>query len=187
MARVWADTDLDALGMAAATGAAVCLATFLLLGRHTGGVHEPLVSTFWTFAFASLFWVVVEPPWRVDGGVLADTTSLQGALDGIELPVWAVVVGVIVLGTLVPYVLDMAALRHLTAATAGWWACSNRWWPRWWPGRGSTSRSWRCRWRAASWCWSAWAWRNAPPPPAQRRPRPGGAAPGDGERPQAAA
>jgi drug/metabolite transporter (DMT)-like permease len=119
VARVWADTDLDALGMAAATGAALCLATFLLLGRHTGGVHEPLVSTFWTFAFASLFWVLVEPPWGVDGGVLAEATSLQGGLDGIELPVWAVVVGVIVLGTLVPYVLYMAALRHLTAATAG--------------------------------------------------------------------
>jgi drug/metabolite transporter (DMT)-like permease len=119
VAQVWQDTRLDALGVAAAVAAAVCLATFLLLGRHTGGDHDPLAVNFWMFAFASLFWLVVEPPWRIDRAPLAETTSLLGALDGFAVPVWVVVGWVIVLGTLAPYALDLAALRHLPAATVG--------------------------------------------------------------------
>lgn len=119
VAEVWQDTRLDALGVAAAMAAAACLATFLLLGRHTGGAHDPVAVNFWVFAFASLFWLVVEPPWGIDRAPLGDTTSLLGAFAGVEVPVWLVVVWVIVLGTLAPYALDLAALRHLPAATVG--------------------------------------------------------------------
>jgi drug/metabolite transporter (DMT)-like permease len=119
VAQVWEDTRLDALGVAAAMAAAACLATFLLLGRRTGGAHDPVAVTFWMFAFASAFWVVVEPPWSIEREPLTRTTSLLGALDGVTLPVWAVVLVVIVLGTLAPYALDLAALRHLPAATVG--------------------------------------------------------------------
>jgi drug/metabolite transporter (DMT)-like permease len=119
VAQVWQDTRLDALGVAAAMAAAACLAIFLLLGRHTGGAHDPLAVTFWMFAFASVFWLVVEPPWGIDRGPLTASTSLLGAFSGIEVPVCGVVVAVIVLGTLAPYALDLAALRHLPAATVG--------------------------------------------------------------------
>ena len=119
VAEIWQEARLDALGVAAAMAAAACLATFLLLGRHTGGAHDPVAVTFWTFAFATLFWLVVEPPWGIDRGPLTETTSLLGALDGVELPVWVMVLAVIVLGTLAPYALDLAALRHLPAATVG--------------------------------------------------------------------
>ncbi|HEX6568693.1 MAG TPA: EamA family transporter [Acidimicrobiales bacterium] len=119
VAQVWEDTRLDTLGLAAAFAGAVCLATFLLLGRHTGGAHDPLAVNFWMFAFASLFWLVVEPPWGIDGAPLAASTSLMGALDGVEVPVWLVVGWVVALGTLAPYALDLAALRHLPATTVG--------------------------------------------------------------------
>jgi drug/metabolite transporter (DMT)-like permease len=119
VAQVWQDTRLDALGVAAAMAAAACLATFLLLGRHTGGAHDPVAVNFWMFAFAGLFWLVVEPPWAIDRAPLAATTSLLGALGGIEVPVWVAVGWVIALGTLAPYALDLAALRHLPAATVG--------------------------------------------------------------------
>ena len=119
VAQVWEDTRLDALGLAAATAAAACLATFLLLGRHTGGAHDPVAVTFWMFVFAALFWLVVEPPWSIDRGPLTDSTTLLGALDSFTLPVWAMVLAVIGLGTLAPYALDLAALRHLPAATVG--------------------------------------------------------------------
>jgi drug/metabolite transporter (DMT)-like permease len=119
VAQIWHDTRLDALGVAAALAAAACLATFLLLGRHTGGAHDPLAVNFWVFAFASLFWLVVEPPWGIDRGPLTGSTSLLGAFEGVEVPVWLPVAGVIVLGTLAPYALDLAALRHLPAATVG--------------------------------------------------------------------
>lgn len=119
VAQVWHDTRLDTLGLLAGFGGAACLATFLLLGRHTGGSHDPVAVNFWMFAFASLFWLVVEPPWGIDRGPLTASTSLLGAFDGVEAPVWLVIAWVVALGTLAPYALDLAALRHLPAATVG--------------------------------------------------------------------
>lgn len=119
VAQVWQDTRLDALGVAAGLGGAACLATFLLLGRHSGDAHDPVAVNFWMFAWASAFWLVVEPLWGIDWAPLGTSTSLLGALDGIEVPVWLAVGWVIALGTLAPYALDLAALRHLPATTVG--------------------------------------------------------------------
>lgn len=119
VAEVWTDTRLDAAGLAAGVAAAACLATFLLVGRHSSGTIDPLASAFWTFAFASLFWVPLEPLWRVEGSVLGEATSLGGRLDGIDVPVWVALGAVVVLGTLLPYLLDLAALAHLSATTVG--------------------------------------------------------------------
>ncbi len=119
VAQVWEDTRLDALGVAAGLGGAACLATFLLLGRHSGGTQDPVAVNFWMFACASAFWLVVEPPWGIDWAPLGESTSLLGALGGVEVPVWLAVAWVVALGTLAPYALDLAALRHLSATTVG--------------------------------------------------------------------
>jgi drug/metabolite transporter (DMT)-like permease len=119
VAQVWQDVRLDTVGVAAALGGAVCLATFLLLGRHTGDAVDARAVNFWMFVWAAAFWLVVEPPWGVDRAPLLASTSLLGVLDGLEVPVWLCVGWVIVLGTLAPYALDLAALRHLSATTVG--------------------------------------------------------------------
>ncbi len=119
VAEVWQDTRLDAVGLAAAVVAAGCYATFLLLGRHMGGAHDAVAVNFWMFVFASAFWLGVEPPWAIDRAPLTASTTLPGILDGVEVPVWAVVLAVIGFGTLAPYALNLAALRHLPAATVG--------------------------------------------------------------------
>jgi drug/metabolite transporter (DMT)-like permease len=119
VAQVWQDTRLDAVGLAAAVAAAGCYATFLLLGRHMGGAHDAVAVNFWMFVFASAFWLAVEPPWAIDRAPLTASTALPGVLDGVEVPVWLVVVAVIAFGTLAPYALNLAALRHLPAATVG--------------------------------------------------------------------
>lgn len=119
VAQVWQDTRLDALGVAAGLGGAACLATFLLLGRHSGGAHDPVAVNFWMFAWASAFWLFVEPLWGIDRAPLGASTSLLGALDGVQVPVWLAVGWVIALGTLAPYALDLAALRNLSATTVG--------------------------------------------------------------------
>jgi drug/metabolite transporter (DMT)-like permease len=45
--------------------------------------------------------------------------SLQGSLSGVHLPVWALVLWIVVLGTIAPFSLIVGALRHVTATRAG--------------------------------------------------------------------
>lgn len=119
VAQVWRDAGLDPVGVAAGLAAAACLATFYLLGQHTVERRDPLNLAFWMFAFAAVFWSVLQPWWRFDAGVLAERTSLLGRLDGLDVPVWVALAWVVVLGTLAPYALEVAALRHLPATTTG--------------------------------------------------------------------
>jgi drug/metabolite transporter (DMT)-like permease len=119
VAEVWRDTGLDAVGVAAGLAAAACLATFYLLGQHTVERRDPLNLAFWMFTFAAVFWLVLQPWWDFDAGVLTERTSLLGALDGVDLPVWTALAWVVVLGTLAPYALEVAALRHVPATTTG--------------------------------------------------------------------
>jgi drug/metabolite transporter (DMT)-like permease len=119
VAQVWTDVGLDVAGVLAALGAAAFLATFHLLGKHMLETRDPFVLTFWMFAISSVFWAVVQPWWEFDPSVLSESTSLLGNLSGVTIPVWLGVLWVIVLGTLVPYALEVGGLRHLSATTTG--------------------------------------------------------------------
>ena len=119
VAQVWQDVGLDPVGVAAGFGAAGCLATFYLLGKYTLEGRDSLSVSFWMFTFAALFWAVVQPWWAFDASVLGERTSLLGALDGVSVPVWLALGWVVVLGTLAPYALEVAALRHLSPTTTG--------------------------------------------------------------------
>jgi drug/metabolite transporter (DMT)-like permease len=48
-----------------------------------------------------------------------DKVSLLGNLASSHLPVWSLMVWMVVLGTIVPFALVVAALRHITATRAG--------------------------------------------------------------------
>jgi drug/metabolite transporter (DMT)-like permease len=117
VAQVWRDVGLDAVGVAAGFGAAACLATFYLLSKHSLERRDPLALSFWMFAFAAVFWAVVQPWSAFDPSVLTERVSMLGALDDVSVPVWAALGWVVVLGTLVPYAFEVAALRHLPATT----------------------------------------------------------------------
>jgi drug/metabolite transporter (DMT)-like permease len=119
VAQVWRDVGLDAIGVAAGFGAAGCLAAFYLLGKHQLERRDPMTISFWMFTFAALFWAVAQPWWRFDASVLTSSTSLLGALDRFSVPVWTALVFAIVFGTLTPYALEVAALRHLSPTTTG--------------------------------------------------------------------
>ena len=119
VAQVWHDSGLDPLGVAAGLGAAACLATYLLVGERTAMTRDPASLTFYMFAFGAVFWAIAQPWWSFDAALFADATSLRGVLDAVVIPVWAGVAWVVVLGTLVPYALYLAALRHVPPTTAG--------------------------------------------------------------------
>jgi len=119
VAQVWRDVGLEAIGVAAGLTAAALLATFHLLGKHMLERRDPLVLSFWMFAISSVFWAVAQPWWDFSPGVLGESTSALGRLDQFSVPVWLGVLWVIVFGTLAPYGLEVAGLRHLPATTTG--------------------------------------------------------------------
>ena len=119
VAQVWRDTGLDPIGIAAGLGAATCLATYFLVGGHTVATRDPASLTFYMFAFGALFWAIAQPWWSFESAEFAVTTSLLGVLDDVALPVWMGAAWVILLGTLAPYSLNLAALRHVPPTIVG--------------------------------------------------------------------
>jgi drug/metabolite transporter (DMT)-like permease len=98
----------DPLGIAAALTAAVTFGTTLLLAEALArrGAH-PATVLLWGFAAASVIWSVVAPWWSFPWSAL-------GRAD-----VAAAVVGVGIVGTLVPFLLEVGAVKVLPAALAG--------------------------------------------------------------------
>lgn len=120
VAGVWTgDRDLDPLGVAAALGAACCLAAFYLLNTRALERVAPVALTFWMFALAAVIWAVAQPWWAFEWSALSGRTSMLGAFESWRIPVWLPVAWVVVLGTLTPYALTIASLGHLSPTTTG--------------------------------------------------------------------
>lgn len=119
VAQVRPGVELDRIGIAAAAGAAVCLATYYLLGARLVANRDPLSTQAWSLAFAGVFWLALQPLWTFDAGLLADAVPLPGALEGASAPLWVLVAWIVVLGTVVPYTLVLAGLKVIGAARSG--------------------------------------------------------------------
>jgi drug/metabolite transporter (DMT)-like permease len=112
---VWGGLSLNAFGVAAALGAAVTFALYILLAERAVGRRDPLSLLWYGFVFAALFWALIEPWWRFPVGLIDDRVELAGTLLSTELPVWLLMATMIVVGTIVPFGLLVGALRHITA------------------------------------------------------------------------
>ena len=114
VAEVWGDGGLDPIGVAAALGAAGCLAAFYLGGKHALSRLHPMTLTFWMFALSAVFWAVARPWWTFEVGVLTRDASMLGSLESVSVPLWMPIAWVVLLGTLVPYAFELASLNHLS-------------------------------------------------------------------------
>jgi drug/metabolite transporter (DMT)-like permease len=119
VAQVRRGVELDAIGLAAAGGAALALATYYLLGERLVAHRDALSTQAWSLTFAALFWLVLQPLWTFDAGILGTATDLPGLLAGTVVPTWLLVGWVVVLGTVVPYTLVLMGVKGIGAARAG--------------------------------------------------------------------
>ena len=99
---------LELPGLAAGLASAVLFAAYLLAAERAGrrGV-EPATTLVWGFLVAVAIWAVAVPWWSWPVATLADPK------------VAAAVVGVGLVGTLLPFALAVGAVRVINAATAG--------------------------------------------------------------------
>jgi drug/metabolite transporter (DMT)-like permease len=98
--------QVNAVGAILATVDAVILAAYFLLAERLVHRYSSWALLCAGFAFASLAWCVVRPPWLLP---LAD---LGGEL-GLD------VLGVVIIATVVPYLFSVGAVRLIPAARVG--------------------------------------------------------------------
>ena len=118
VAQVWSGVTLDPVGVVAGLLCAIALAVYWLLGER-GQEHRDAVSlTMWGFIFASVAWFVVSPWWTFPFGAL--TVTAEPLVDGGPgLPVWALMVWGVLMGTIAPFLLVLGSLRRIGAQRAG--------------------------------------------------------------------
>ena len=120
VAEIWSGGGtLDGVGVAAALAGAFAYALYILMAEHSvRGGRDVYSLLAWGFLFAALFWAVVQPWWSFPDGVLTSDASLLGRLEEHHLPVWLLIAYIVVLGTVVPFICMVTALRHIPATRA---------------------------------------------------------------------
>jgi drug/metabolite transporter (DMT)-like permease len=113
--RVWDRFSLDGLGVAFALAGAGAYALYMLYAEHAVGRRDPISLLCFGFLFATVVWTVVQPWWSLPWHGLTAEVSLHGNLAGSQLPEWALVAWIVVLGTVVPFILVVGSLQHLPA------------------------------------------------------------------------
>jgi drug/metabolite transporter (DMT)-like permease len=97
---------IDGIGIAWAVMAAIGFAFYLVLSENAGKLHKAHTTLTWAFGFTSLFWLVVRPPWTFPLDAFGEPRTVLLAL------------GVAIVGTLIPFVLIVASVRHIPAPRA---------------------------------------------------------------------
>jgi drug/metabolite transporter (DMT)-like permease len=107
---------LDGVGVLACLLTAVAYAAYVLMAeRSLAGGRDVYSLLAWGFAFATLFWAVLQPWWAFPVEAVDGSVSLLGRFDDVELPVWLLLGYVVVLGTVIPFIFLVSALHHVPA------------------------------------------------------------------------
>ena len=109
--------SFDGVGILAGLGAAVCFATYFLVGEAGVAALDPLRVILWAFLVAAVAMNIASPIWDFPVAELDKHVSMLGRLSDVTVPLAVLVAWVVVLGTLLPFGLEILALRHLRAPT----------------------------------------------------------------------
>jgi len=114
--EIWDGLKFDGLGVVAGLAAAVCFAAYFLIGEIGVNAIDPLRVIIWSFGVAAVVLNVVAPVGGAND-LLGLDVSLLGRLSEHTVPVWALLLWVLVLGTVIPFASELLALQHLKATT----------------------------------------------------------------------
>jgi len=118
VAEIWAST-LNPLGVMWGLLAAITLATYFLVGEKQLKTISPLALSFWTMTIAAVFWAPLSGWWNLEPAQFTQLASAGSDSSGFAVPVWALIVWNVVLGSFAPFLLSLSALKRLSATAAG--------------------------------------------------------------------
>jgi drug/metabolite transporter (DMT)-like permease len=116
--QIWNGLSLDQLGLLAAFVDALSLATYFLIGDRLGKTKSSNAITTWGFGVTSLVLLVALPLWSYPTEVFTKQMPLLGRFAEYSFPGWALLLWIIVMGTILPYLLVVGGLKILSASTA---------------------------------------------------------------------
>jgi drug/metabolite transporter (DMT)-like permease len=98
--------ELNALGLALAALDAFIFALYFALAERLGNRYRTPTLLVWGFGFALLGWSILRPPWLLPWTTTSPDTYVQ-------------IAAVVVVATLIPFALTLAAVRIIPAARVG--------------------------------------------------------------------
>jgi len=111
VAEVWQGLRLDALGLLFGVGAALCAATYFLVGERAVNAVHPIGLVTWGMVIGAALTGLMAPPWSLPGDILVTDATFGG----VQVPVWALLVTCAVVSTAVAYLFSINAMRFLPA------------------------------------------------------------------------
>ena len=118
VSQIWSETTLHPFGVAVAFADAFALAYYFLTADRLTQTRSPLSLMTWGIGVAAIFWALILPWWNFPFEYLTDTYSLEGNLSSYTAPGWAVILWIVVIGTVIPYLLTVTGIRELSASTS---------------------------------------------------------------------
>ncbi|MDH3308283.1 MAG: EamA family transporter [Acidimicrobiia bacterium] len=105
LTRAWDATAIDTIGIAAGVIASISFAIYLVLGEHLAVHYSPPALVGYGFGITALFWLFAEPIWKFPTNISATA--------------WWQLATVAVLGSALPFMIELAALRRARASIIG--------------------------------------------------------------------
>lgn len=116
--QIWQGLTLDQLGLAAALIDALSLAGYFLIGDRLGKTRSSGSITTWGFGVTSLVLLFALPIWTFPTEIFTKEMNLLGRFSDQTLPGWALILWIVVMGTVLPYLCVVSGLKILSASTA---------------------------------------------------------------------
>jgi drug/metabolite transporter (DMT)-like permease len=118
ISQIWSGSSLHPLGVFVAFLDALALALYFIFADRLSQTRTSLSLITWGMSVAAIFWAVILPWWNFPFEFLTNTYSLQGELSNYTAPGWVLVLWIVVIGTVIPYLLTVTAIRELSASTS---------------------------------------------------------------------
>jgi drug/metabolite transporter (DMT)-like permease len=116
--QVWSGLSVDQIGLLAAIFDALALAGYFLIGDLLGKTKSSGAIATWGFGVATLILLFALPIWNFPTAALSSEMNLLGRFENYQLPGWALVLWIVVMGTIAPYLFVISGLKILSASTA---------------------------------------------------------------------
>jgi drug/metabolite transporter (DMT)-like permease len=118
ISQIWSGSSLHPLGVFVAFLDALALALYFIFADRLSQTRSSISLITWGMSVAAIFFALILPWWNFPFEFLTDTYSLQGELSAYSAPGWALILWIVVIGTVIPYLLTVTAIRELSASTS---------------------------------------------------------------------